>query len=85
MAGVSPSPDAAISETLRTVAQLFALERMEEDRAWFLEAGYFEPVKSRAIRAEVNALCREIRDVAVPLVDGFGIPDDVLRARDAVR
>jgi acyl-CoA oxidase len=83
--GVARAPDAAISETLRTLAQLFALERLEEDRAWFLEAGYFEPVKSRAIRAEVNVLCREIRDVAVPLVDGFGIPDDVLRARDAVR
>lgn len=81
--GVARAPSAGVSETLRTVAQLFALERLEADRAWFLEAGYVDPPKSRAIRAEVNALCGEIRPVAVDLVRGFGIPDDVLRARDA--
>jgi acyl-CoA oxidase len=81
--GVARAPSAGVSETLRTVSQLFALERLEADRAWFLEAGYMDPPKSRAIRAEVNALCGEIRPVAVDLVRGFGIPDDVLRARDA--
>ncbi|MDT8368501.1 MAG: acyl-CoA dehydrogenase [Longimicrobiales bacterium] len=81
--GVARAPDVETSETLRTLAQLFALERLEADRAWFLEAGYFEPAKSKAIRTEVNALCREVREIAVPLVDAFGIPDAVLRARDA--
>jgi len=81
--GVARAPSAGVSETLRSVAQLFALERLEADRAWFLEAGYLEPTKSRAIRAEVNTLCGEIRPVAVDLAEGFGIPDDVLRARDA--
>lgn len=81
--GVARAPSAGVSETLRAVAQLFALERLEADRAWFLEAGYLESAKSRAIRTEVNRLCGEIRPIAVDLVEGFGIPDDVLRARDA--
>ncbi len=82
--GVARAPSPALSDTLDTLAQLFALHRLEEDRAWFLEAGYFEPAKSKAIRLEVNRLCGELREVAVPLVDAFGIPDAVLRARDAL-
>jgi len=81
--GVARAPSAGVSETLRTLSQLFALERLSADRAWFLEAGYLEPAKSRAIRAEVNRLLDEVRPLAVPLVEGFGIPDEVLRARDA--
>lgn len=81
--GVARAPSAGVSETLRTLSQLYALERLSADRAWFLEAGYLEPAKSRAIRAEVNALLDEVRPLAVPLVEGFGIPEDVLRARDA--
>jgi len=81
--GVARAPSAGVSETLRTLAQLFALERLTADRAWFLESGYLEPAKSRAIRSEVNALLDEVRPLAVPLVEGFGIPDEVLRARDA--
>ena len=38
--------------------------------------------KSKAIRDQVNGLCREIRTDARPLVDAFGIPDEVLRAPD---
>lgn len=79
---VARAPDAGTSETLRTIAQLYALERLQENRAWYLEAGYFEPAKSRAVRREVGALCRELREIAVPLVHGFGIPDDVLGAID---
>ncbi|HSM05848.1 MAG TPA: acyl-CoA dehydrogenase [Longimicrobiales bacterium] len=77
----APSPGA--SEALREIAALFALSRMEAHRAWFLEAGYIEEGKSRAIRAEVGALCAEIRPDAVELVDAWGIPEEVLDARDA--
>jgi acyl-CoA oxidase len=79
---VARAPSPGVSEQLADLARLYALERMEADRAWFLEAGYVEPVKSRAIRAEVGVLCRELRDVAVELVQGWGIPDEVLGAVD---
>lgn len=81
--GVARAPTPGISETLRTLSTLFALERLEADRAWFLEAGYFEPAKSEAIRTQVNVLCGEVAEQAELLVDAFAIPDGVLRARDA--
>ena len=77
---VQSLPASPIGDALRKLAALHALSIMEEDRAWFLEAGYFEAAKSRAVRAQVGALCRELRDLAVPLVDAFGIPDAVLGA-----
>ncbi len=63
----------------RTIA-LFGLATMESRRAWYLEKGYFEPSKSEAIRDQVNRLCRELAERAVDLVDGFGIPDRLVRA-----
>lgn len=82
---VARAPSPGTSETLRSLAQLHALERIETHRAWYLEAGYLEPAKSRAIRALVNTLCGEVREQAVFLVDGFGIPDDLLGAPAGLR
>jgi len=74
------APDVALSETLRSLSDLHALSRLEADRGWFLEAGYFEAPKARAVRAVVNGLCGEVSESALALVDAFGIPDDVLEA-----
>ncbi|MFW6206853.1 MAG: acyl-CoA dehydrogenase, partial [Gemmatimonadota bacterium] len=70
---------------LDRVATLFALERLERHRGWYLESGYFAGAKAKAVRDQVNGLCRELRDDARALVDAFGIPDEVLRAPDGVR
>jgi acyl-CoA oxidase len=75
---VARAPNPGLSEMLASVSALFALEAVERDRGWFLEAGYLEAPKSRAIRARVTALCSEVRDQAAVLVDGFGIPDALL-------
>lgn len=75
---VARAPNPGLSEALRVVANLYALERLEADRGWFLEAGYFEGNKTRAIRARVDALAREVRGYSEVLVDGFGVPDGVL-------
>jgi acyl-CoA oxidase len=71
-------------ELLAPLAHLQALWLLERHRAWYLESGYLEPAKSRAIRAAVNRLCGEVARVAVPLVDAFGIPDEVLEAPDGL-
>lgn len=77
--GEEACPDPEVRKhALRPLRQLLGLSTLERDRAWFLEAGYFETAKSRAVRAEVNALCGELRPVAVDLVEGFGIPEKLL-------
>ncbi len=69
-----------LTEPLTLLCDLFALARLEADKGWFLEHGYFDPPKSKAIRNLVNRLCGELRPHAVPLVDAFGIPDELLAA-----
>lgn len=71
-------PDDDLRERLARMAALFALQALDEDRAWFLEAGYLEPGKARGVRALVNQLCGEVREDAVALVDAFGIPGELL-------
>jgi acyl-CoA oxidase len=78
---VARAPTPGLSEGLASVAALFALERIESDRGWFLESGYLEGSKARAVRARVTAQCAEVRELAGVLVEGFGVPDAVLPER----
>jgi acyl-CoA oxidase len=77
-------PDKSVQGVLKTICDLFSLSRIEADAGWFLESGYIESNKARAIRRTVNRLCAELRGQALPLVDAFGIPDEVLGAPIAV-
>jgi acyl-CoA oxidase len=79
-AGIDGCEDTSLKEILDTLCDLYALHRIEADRGWFLEHGYLESGKAKAIRKQVNKLCREVRQQALPLVDSFGIPDPVLAA-----
>lgn len=72
--------DATLQPTLERLAVLHAVANLEADRGWFLEHGYFEPPKARALRPLVDKLCLETRQQAIPLVDAFGIPPEVLGA-----
>jgi acyl-CoA oxidase len=72
--------DEALWMSLNRLRQLFALSRIEDDLDWYLEAGYVESNKAKAIRGEVNDLCDEVRPAAEGLVDAFGIPDACLAA-----
>jgi acyl-CoA oxidase len=72
--------DPELRESLGALRQLFGLSALEDDLDWFLEAGYVESNKAKAIRGEVNALCDEVRPAAEGLVDAFAIPDACLAA-----
>ncbi|MCW2666702.1 MAG: acyl-coenzyme oxidase [Frankiales bacterium] len=67
-------------EVLPLVRDLAALSAIERDRAWWLEHGFLSAEDSRALVTEVNQLCGALRPHALALVDGFGIPDGLLRA-----
>lgn len=72
--------DESVKVILGKLKQLFALSQIEKNKGWYLEEGYMEPVKTKAIRKLVNQLCWEIRTDAVPLVESFDIPDSCLAA-----
>lgn len=68
----------ALKEVLERLYQLFALNKINEHKAWYLEEGYMEGSKTKAVRRLVSQLCWEIRQDAVPLVDAFNIPESCL-------
>jgi acyl-CoA oxidase len=77
---VSNVEDEGIKNILTKLKQLFALSQIEKNKGWYLEEGFMEAPKTKAIRKMVNQLCWEIRTDAVPLVESFDIPDSCLAA-----
>jgi acyl-CoA oxidase len=76
---VDTCPDVECRKSLKAMADLFALERIHAD-VLFRNDDYVAPEKEKAIRKMIEHLCAELRGVALPLVDSFGIPDHILRA-----
>ena len=72
-------------QILKKLNQLYALSQIEKNKAWYLEDGYMEAVKTKAIRKMVNQLCWDIRPDAVSLVNAFDIPESCLAAPIAVK
>lgn len=82
---IEKTTDAGCKAALTKLCQLFALSHLEKHKGWFLESGYMEPAKTKAIRKLVSQLCWDIRQEAVPLVDSFKIPESCLSAPIARR
>jgi acyl-CoA oxidase len=81
---VTRTTDAGCQKTLKKLCDLFALSQIDKNKGWYLEQGYMEGVKTKAIRKQMNQLCWEIRQDAVPLTDAFAIPDECLAAPIAI-
>lgn len=80
LAQIERTEDEGCQAILRKLCQVFALSQIEHNKGWYLENGYMEGVKTKAIRKTLDQLCWEIRQDAVPLVDAFKIPDYLLGA-----
>lgn len=72
--------DEGCQKVLTKLCNLFALSHLEKNKGWYLENGYMEGAKTKAIRKLVNQLCWDVRQDAVPLVDSFKIPENCLAA-----
>jgi acyl-CoA oxidase len=77
--------DESLGGALGMVCDLYALSVIESERAFFQEHGRLTGPRCKAITREVNRLCNEVRFLSGELVDGFGIPDEVLRAPIGLR
>jgi acyl-CoA oxidase len=77
---VEATEDQAVASVLKLLCDLFALHDLEVDWAFFMEHGRLSGQRCKALTREVNRLCNEVRGLAGELVDGFGIPDELLRA-----
>ena len=68
------------SHLLGLLGDAYALGVVERHAAWFLEDGWVEVSKSRAIRVENGRVLAELAPHARTIVDSFGIPDGCLAA-----
>jgi acyl-CoA oxidase len=66
--------------SLTLLGDVYALDRLHAHAAWYLEDGYFEQRKSRAIRVQLEGALSQLSPLARAVVDAFGIPDDCLAA-----
>ena len=80
MLQIQQTKDAGCKAILKKLCDLFALSQIEKNKGWYLESGYMEGVKTKAIRKLMNQLCWDVRQEAVPLVNAFNIPDACLAA-----
>ncbi len=72
--------DMQTREVLDRLCSLHALAEIERDRGWFQEHGRLSGERSKSIITTVNRLCEQLRPHAGALVDGFGIPEQLLDA-----
>lgn len=82
---VESTRNEACKTALQQLCQLYALHTIEQNKGWYLEQGYMDGMKTKAIRKMVNQLCWETRQNAIGLTDAFGIPESCLAAPIAVR
>mmetsp|Transcript_17649 Transcript_17649/g.28987 ORF Transcript_17649/g.28987 Transcript_17649/m.28987 type:complete len:690 (-) Transcript_17649:576-2645(-) len=71
---------ADIRPLLKLMCDLYALSRIEADIGEFRNHEYIKTGKAKAIRTLVDALCKELREHCLVLVDAFNIPDYVMQA-----
>ncbi|MCW2997341.1 MAG: acyl-CoA oxidase domain protein [Solirubrobacterales bacterium] len=84
-ARVGTCEHADLKLALDRLCDLHLLHTIESDRAWYLEHGRLSPSRSKTLTRTVNRLLNEVRADACELVDGFAIPDAVLRAPIGVK
>jgi acyl-CoA oxidase len=78
VAAIERCEDAPTKDLLNKVCDLHVMALLERERGWFMEHGQLSATRAKAVITNVNRLCRELRPDARTLVDGFGIPDEVL-------
>lgn len=67
------------TELLGKVCDLYVYSALEADLEWFLMHRHISVERAKAIRRGVNDLCAALRPHARTLVDGFGVPEELLR------
>jgi acyl-CoA oxidase len=77
VAGIDGCEDEEAREVLEIVCDLYALQVIEEDKAWYVEHTFLSTERAKAVTRGINDRCRALRLHAKTLVDGFGIPDSL--------
>ena len=80
IAAIDATEPGEVRDVLERLCSLYALSSIQADRGWFTDHGKMSAGRGKAIGAQINALCTELRPDALSLVEGFGIPESWLGA-----
>ncbi|RIK16083.1 MAG: acyl-CoA oxidase [Acidobacteria bacterium] len=75
VAGIDACEEGAVRETLERLCTLYALGSIEADAGWFLAHNRMSAARAKAVTAQINRMCGELRPVALELVEGMGVPE----------
>ncbi len=78
---INRQEDIPLKNVLKHLCDLYALHTIEQHKGWFLEQGYMESIKTKAIRRLIDELCAVVRTDALALVHSFDIPNALLGAK----
>jgi acyl-CoA oxidase len=81
VAGIEACEDPAAKRVLNTLCDLYVIDNLEGDRAWFIEHGFMTQARSKSLTKTLNRLCAELRPEALALVEGLGVPAEWLGSR----
>lgn len=77
IAGIEGCRDPEARKILDMVCDLYALDVIEADKAFFLEHRLLSTKRARAVNNAINERCRNLRPHAQTLVDAFAIPEQL--------
>ena len=72
--------DPDIQGVLESLRSLYCLSRFETWMGWYLSEGLLSPSQAQAITRCSRELCAELGSQAIELVNGFGVPEHMLRS-----
>lgn len=78
VAGIDSCEDDEAKDLLNDLCDLYALSIIDEDKAWFMEHRHLSVERAKAVLRGINERCRTLRPHAETLVNGFGIPEELL-------
>lgn len=81
VAGIEACEDPAATRVLTTLCDLYVIDNLEEDRAWFTDHSFMTQARSKSLTKILNRLCSELRPEALALVEGLGVPAEWLGSR----
>lgn len=70
-------PDPEAERVLGLLCDLYVLDIVVTNRAWFIEHARLTTERAKAAVALHNELCRQVADVSCEIVEAFGIPTDL--------
>ncbi|KAJ4967201.1 hypothetical protein NE237_019050 [Protea cynaroides] len=82
---VQSCPEENTRAALKLVCDLYALDRIWKDIGTYRNVDYVAPNKAKAIHKLTEYLSFQVKNIARELVDGFDLPDYVIRAPIAMR